>query len=346
MAKKEKAGIYSPISLEALKIIASEYKQTPRLLLAYMTLSRFAGQEAIGGFAANRVIGAGAEAIRKSQNIRWERANELLKKLLQLNVIEPAPPGLKVGKSSATYVLKHIGDVNVPHALIDGLKTAPGIARLLEVKYQATPDVITSAIVTLIHCYKHLDMHRWGGISPHMIFQNWQLSSGSEGRGHKAVAWRDGDLHPVGSTLMCSDVLATIGVPANAENRSAWIPIFRAGVRLLSESGLVYETVTVFDAHMNPLLPVRINDFHASHGSEVSVLETIPGSAFYEYEKSEKLWFFTSTDLVAIDACVIGISRPRFRGADAATKQGIERDQSCIAAHKKALVMLDMIDEL
>ena len=75
-------------------------------------------------------------------------------------------------------------------------------------------------------------------------------------------------------------------------------------------------------------------------------MQSIPGSAFYEYDQYEKLWFFAPTDLVAIGAQVIGVTRLRFRGADAATKKGLERDQSCIAAHKDSLVLLDMIDDL
>ena len=234
MATIKKSGIYSPISLEALRIIAGASNQSPRLLQAYLVLSRFAGQVAVGSFAANQVTGAGAEAIRNALNIRWERANELLKALLRLEVIDHAPKGLTVGKSAATYVLKFNGDVDIPHALIDGLKTVPGISRLFDVEHSATPDVIASAIVTLVHCYKHQNMHLWGGISPVMVSQNWQLTSSSEGRGFKAVACRDGDQFPVGSIILCAEVLGTLGIPANSENRSAWKSIFREGVRLLS----------------------------------------------------------------------------------------------------------------
>ena len=346
MATIKKSGIYSPTSLEALSIIAGASNQSPRLLQAYLVLSRFAGQVAVGSFAANQVTGAGAEAIRKALNIRWKRANELVKALLRLKVVDHAPKGLKVGKSAATYVLKFKGHVDIPHALIDGLKTVPGISRLFDVEHSATPDVIASAIVTLVHCYKHQNMQRWGGISPDMVSQKWQLTSSSEGRGFKAVACRDGDHYPVGSIILCADVLGTLGIPAKAENRMAWIPIFKEGVRLLSKSGLVYETVTLFDAQLNPLLPLRINDFHAATGSEPSVVQSIPGSAFYEYDQYEKLWFITPTNLAAIGAKVIGVTRLRFRCADAATKQGLERDQSCIAAHKDSLVLLDMIDDL
>ena len=346
MATKKKSGIYSPISLEALRIIASEFRQSPRLLLAYMTLSRFAGQEAIGEFAANRLTGAGAEAIRKSQNIRWERANELLKALLRLKVIEPAPPGLKVGKSAATYILKFKGDVEIPHALIDGLKTASGIARLFDAKHTATPDVIASAIVTLVHCYKHNNMQLYGGISSDMLFQSWDFTLNPEGRGFKAKARRGGDLVPAGSIILFAEVSSTLGISENAEIRGEWKPTFRDGVRLLSASGLIYESVTLFDDRLNVLLPLRINDLHAANSGEASVVENVPGSAFYQSKNIEELWFFTPTNLLDSGARIIGVSRLRFRGADAATKKGLERDQAYVAAHKKSLVHLDMIDDL
>ena len=346
MATKKKSGIYSPVSIEALRIIAGQSNQSPRLLLAYLTLSRFAGQQATGEFAANQLTGAGAEAIRKSQNIRWQRADDLLKALLRLKVIEPAPPEHKVGRSAATYTLKFKGDVNIPHALIDGLKNVPGIARLFDAKHNAKPDVVASAIVTLVHCYKHNNMQLHGGISTDMLFQNWQFILNSEGRGFKATARRDGDLVPSGSILLFAEVASTLGISENTEIRSEWKPIFREGVRLLSESGLIYESVTLFDDRRNPLLPLRINDFHAAKGSEPSVVEDVPGSAFYQSKNIEELWFFTPTNLLAIGAKIIGVSRPRFRGSDAPTKKGLERDQACVAAHKKSLAHLDMIDDL
>ena len=58
MAINIKSGLYSPVSMEAIKTIASHHKKSYRLLLAFLILSRFAGEKDVGGYGANRVIGA------------------------------------------------------------------------------------------------------------------------------------------------------------------------------------------------------------------------------------------------------------------------------------------------
>ena len=109
MKKVKKAGIYSPISSEAINIIGSSNPQGHRLLLAYLILARFAGQKALDGYAENQVIGAGANIVAKTMKIGRPRAGLLIGKLIELKVIEKAPQGLFVGKSKALYVLTHLG---------------------------------------------------------------------------------------------------------------------------------------------------------------------------------------------------------------------------------------------
>jgi hypothetical protein len=61
------------------------------LLIAYLVLARFAGMKPVGTHGPNMVTGAGATAVAKAMKMRWSRANELVKKLLELNGNYSAP---------------------------------------------------------------------------------------------------------------------------------------------------------------------------------------------------------------------------------------------------------------
>jgi hypothetical protein len=141
-----------------------------------MTLARYAGQKAVGGYAENQVIGAGANIVAKTLKIGRPRARLLIGALIKLNVIEEAPPGLLVGKSPARYVLTHLGDVQIPHALIDGLPNVTGINRICDETHKASASVTVIAIIALVVDFADKLSHCFAPILSHLVKDKFAYS--------------------------------------------------------------------------------------------------------------------------------------------------------------------------
>jgi len=62
MTKGTKPGQFSPVSFEALDLVASA-KKDPRLLLAYLGLARHMTMRDLDGRGPNILTGAGAEKV-------------------------------------------------------------------------------------------------------------------------------------------------------------------------------------------------------------------------------------------------------------------------------------------
>jgi hypothetical protein len=240
----------------------------------------------------------------------------------------------------------HLGDVQVPHALIDGLPNVTGINRICDVTHKASASVMVIAIISLVHCYRGHDMLRYGGISHNLVSHGWKMAVQPYERGFKATAQRYGDQHPKGSLILFADVMASLGI--NSASARELIPAFQQGIKLLSTCGLIYEVVTLFDAHLNPLLPIRINDYFAASQctTEPSVNQNIHGASFYDSKTEANIWLYSPTDLRLVGAIILGISRMRFRGAEASTAIGLERDMTCVLTHKRNLIEMDIIDDI
>lgn len=350
MVAIKKAGLYSPISLEAINVIGKLAKKNPRLLLAYIVLARFAGQLPVGGFGPNRVTGAGANAVSKILKIRWSRANELVKALIQLEIITAAPKGLFVGKSPATYVMCFVGDIQIPHALVDGMVDVAGISRLFDEQYAQSPEVIATAMVALVHCYRQHDMQRWGGVNQDALYQDWLIRSVEpEGKGFKIKAIRGANTNRSVSRSFFSDVMHSLGVRGLEQKTGQ--AVVQAAFQLLCDSGLLYEAVTIFDDQHNPIFPLRINDVYAARtDSEPSFIEAIQGAGYYTREDNPKgdaegVWFILPIDPTQRQCSLVGVTRLRFRCASAATAMGLARDANNIRQIKADLIQCDLIDD-
>lgn len=350
MTITKKPGVYSPVSLDAIELIFSKCANTPRLLIAYLVLARFAGMQPVGAHGPNMVTGAGATAVAKAMKIKWSRANELVKQLVALGIIRHAEKNLIVGKSPATYVLQFQGDVNFPHSLIDGLNEVPGIVRLFDSVENPSLKTIAAALLALVHCYRLHDMNQWGGVSPKLVQTKWVISSvWPEARGFKVHAARgttdsselDEDLDTVDSQL----------TEIQAQHLATAMPALEDGFRLLLSSGLLYETVALFDNMQRPLMPLRINDlFAAQSQSEQSYIEAILGGGFYNHidnaeGKREGVHFLLPFDPAQEGYLVIGVMRLRFRCSDPETAKGLERDALVLKRLKNRLVALDLVDD-
>lgn len=350
MATRTRSGIYSPVSLEAINLITAHCANAPRLLIAYLVLARFTGMCAVGTHAPNMVTGAGATAVANAMKIRWARANDLVKKLQELGVIQKAEKGLVVSKSRALYVIQFQGDVNVPHSLIDGLNEVAGITRLLEPVENQPLQTITAAVVALVHCYRLHDMYRWGGVCPQAAHAPWVIHSvKQEGQGFKVQAIRGTtDAAKLGEDFEAN----LLPMEIQAANFSPATPALAAGLALLRASGLMYETVTLLDNKRQPILPIRINDAHAAlSDSEQSYIEAIPGAGFYTHpgnseRKREGVHFLLPFDPTKKECSLMGVMRLRFRCCDSATAKGLERDALRLKKVKNQLVELDVVDDV
>lgn len=350
MAITKKSGVYSPVSLQAIELIGTKCPNSPRLLIAYLVLARFAGMQPVGAHGSNMVTGAGASAVAEAMKMRWSRANELVRQLMELGIIRRAEKHLIVGKSPATYVMQFQGDVDFPHSLVDGLNEVPGAVRLFDSVENTSLETIAAALLALVHCYRLHDMNQWGGVCPNLFQTKWVISSVEpEGRGFKVRAARGTtDLPELNEDFDTVDSRLT---EIQAQNLTTSMPALKDGFRLLLSSGLVYETVTLFDSKQQPLLPVRINDLYASQSqSEQSYIEAIPGAGFYNHfdnaeRKREGVYFLMPFDPAQEGYLMIGVMRLRFRCSDPETAKGLERDALALKRVKNRLVALDLVDD-
>lgn len=250
MASKVKAGVYVTVSSVAIRIIATQEKKNPHLLLAYLILARFTSAYTSDAIAPNTMTGAGAQAVSSRLQMRWSRAGVLIKKLVELEVIRAAPAGAKAGKSAATYQMCFAGDIRMPVALVDGLDdtcTVGGISRLMSIETVQTSNVGFAAMVLLLLCYQRHDMLVWGGVDFDSMWMDWRIDSVTpEGRGFSVRATRAPDDRIAASRDFVATFRETLGL-SDAQVHGPG-DLFRDALRALKDEGLLYECVTLLNA--------------------------------------------------------------------------------------------------
>jgi hypothetical protein len=321
MTKGTKPGQFSPVSLEALELIAKSRKD-PRLLLAYLGLARHTTMNDLDGRGPNMLTGAGAEKVRVLTGCGTPMATGMVNALASMGLIKKAGAGLPIAQ--ARWAMQHRGDVNIPHALIDGgIGQADGIGRLL--KEGASNEAVVCAIMLLINCYAEHDLEKFGGINHQQMWRNWEHLTGTEGEGFRVTA--EPKTESVNGKYL-SKIMSGMGGKVNDEGNSA---VFWEAFNLLLGTGLFYEVVTAINVK-GERLPIRVNDFHAVV-SDSSLLAAAPGLGvgFYEHKDNdrsepESCWFY----LPSKPEKVIGIWRLRFRCATPETAKGIDLDWSTV----------------
>ena len=322
MTKGTKAGQFSPVSLEALELIAKRDKKDPRLLLAYLGLARHTTMRDLDGRGPNMLTGAGAEKVRVLTGCGTPMATGMVNALAGMGLIKKAAAGLP--PAQARWAMQHRGEVNIPHALIDGgIGDADGIGRLL--KEGATDEVVVCAIMLLINCYAEHDLEKFGGINHQQMWRHWEHLTSTEGEGFRVTA------EPKTETTngkYLSKIISSMGGKVNDEGNSE---VFWKAFKLLKGTGLFYEVVTAINIE-GKRLPIRINDFHAVE-SDPSLLNDASGVGvgYYEHKDNdrsepESCWFY----LPSKPEKVIGIWRLRFRCATPETAKGINLDWAIV----------------
>lgn len=323
MIKGTKAGQFSPVSLEALKLIAERNKKSPRLLLAYLALARHTTMKDLDGRGPNMLTGAGAEKVRVLTGCGTPMATGMVKALADMGLIQKAAAGLPLAQ--ARWAMQHRGEVNIPHALIDGgVGAADSIGRLL--KEGATDEVVVCAIMLLINCYAEHDLEKFGGINHQQMWRHWEHLISAEGEGFRVTAKPKSE---TASRVYIDKVIGSMGGKANDGSNSE---VFWKAFDLLKKTGLFYEVVTAINTE-NKRLPIRINDFHAT-GSDPSLLDNavgIAGAGYYTHKDNDRdepegCWFY----LPSKPEKVIGIWRLRFRCMTPETAKGIILDDATV----------------
>ena len=342
MAKGTKAAQYSPVSLEAATIIAKAWPGNPRMLATYLALARQTSMNDEGGYGANMVTGAGAQRISQVVGCHWNNAKQYETALANHGLIKKAPAGLKAGKAPATWIMAHQGDTNLPHAVVDGLdqpkasywkigdvdektrvKAPSAIRRLLDSK--KSDEVILCALMLLLHFYHNHDMKKWGGVNHNLMWRGWKNEVITpEGQSFR---WAAKPVNEYSNTPFGEKILTSIGVKKSDD---AMQKIFWRAHGLLKETGLIYETVMIFEKD-KPVIPARINDYHA--GTKLDVMQWIASNemittGFYtnkdnQYEHPEGCWFLWPWHPEQDGFSLKGVWSLRFRCATKETAEAI-----------------------
>lgn len=353
MAQEPKSGLYTPVSMDVLRKIASTTKN-PKLVVAYLALANHTDGRSIAGHPPHTLTGAGANKVKKLCAVAERTASLLVNSLLNQGFISKAPEAARKEKSRLTYLLHPEGNtVDIPRSLIDGLDmggyATEGITRIWSL---ASDEKALAAIMLLLELYASTDMERWGGISPRVIHRAWQTDAAAPADGC-AFRWiaqaskvETSYLDTLSHAMEWSGLVYTKGNDEDQDNRLR--TMFWDAWGVLKKSRLIYETVYVVDGE-SPVVPIRVNDFHSDADRDgggprdPSFLKINEGLGFYtpaknELEDPEGVWFYWDMDPSAGNLEVKGIFRPRFRAANPSTSRGIIRDRD---AAKDLLARVD-----
>lgn len=230
MTKGTKPGQFSPVSLEALELIANA-KKDPRLLLAYLGLARHTTMRDLDGRGPNMLTGAGAEKVRVLTGCGTPMATGIVNALAGMGLIKKPAAGLP--PNQARWAMQHQGTVNVPHALIDGgIGNADGIGRLL--KEGATDEVVVCAVMLLINCYAVHDLEMFGGVDHQQLWRHWNHMVSPEGEGVRVTA------EPISDTAQAKFISKIVGSMGGKVDENGNSDVFWKAFKLLKGTGLFY----------------------------------------------------------------------------------------------------------
>jgi hypothetical protein len=332
MTKGTKPGQFSPVSLEALELIAKRHRKDPRLLLAYLGLARHTHMQDLDGRGPNMLTGAGAKKVRELTGCGSPIATGIVHELANMGLIKKGPVNLPI--TQARWAMQHRGSVNIPHALIDGIAGTDGINRLL--KKGASDETVVCAIMLLINCYAEHDLEKFGGINHQRMWRKWEhlANTTEDGEGYRVAA------EPKGPHATLEYISKIVGSMGNKVADNGNSDVFWEAFHLLENTGLFYEVVTAISIK-GVRLPIRINDFHAA-APDSSLLDAAAGLGvgFYVHKNNDRVepescWFYLPSE----PKKVIGIWRLRFRCATPETAKGVDLDWSTVNTAIKDMCM-------
>ena len=332
MAGRTKPGQYSPVSLEALTLIAKRERKDPRLLLAYLALARHTTMKDLDGRGPNMITGAGAKKVMAVAYCGAPMANSMIRVLCDMGLIKKAPASLP--PMQARWAMQHRGTVNIPHALIDGISHGDGIDRLL--KSGASNEVITCAIMLLVYCYAGHDLQEHGGISQQALWREWRHQISTQEQGFRVTAEPASEYSKKAWQQL---VMASMGLGDGEQERQTFWDAFN----MLKDAGLIYEVLTAIKG--NQRFPIRVNDLHATQ-NDPSLMGSIREVGFYEHKDNERSAPESCRVYLHVEPeKLVGIWRLRFRCSTPETAAGIDQDYEAIEIARAGLVKADILYE-
>ncbi|MGF6988760.1 hypothetical protein F0160_36860 [Paraburkholderia sp. JPY303] len=330
---------YFKVSIETLRKLAKD-SGSFSLVAGFLVMARHASGEEIEGHPPYTFTGAGANSIKtKVGGMADARSNNILQELIARQLLVPVSLAPKYAKVARYRVMQDAVDLELPHALIDGLaNTETPLHRVRScvspsdgresLKSLSANDCQLDALMLLLEMYAALRMAQCGGVDPRVIHRAWEESNVRAKEGN--FQWLSNPLEETSYTPQVQRILAHAiegkKIPENISSRfwSAWTN--------LRATGLFYEAVMMFDANpaqnstAKAVCTLRVNDFHSgAQRSETpqdpSLLAHLDTTlAFYtqeanDREEPEQMRFAWPSD----HGHIIGVWRPRYR---AATRDG------------------------
>lgn len=283
---------------------------------------------------------AGADAIRKALQCRWQDGRSLLVTLSQNNFISRY---IHQGKTAYT-VHNHQLNIDLPIAIVDGVNNAD--SALMRINSDKTPieQEKLDTLINLLTIYKNLSMAYFGGFNG--VYQEWEVTSDEELEdlplcGITARNYKNGDTAQITSFLAYPKFInESLGLPINEGMTLETRRRFWDGIRALEKLGLIYGVIVLMKTNTKNkqefVFTIRINDYHADKGADLSFIELVSDGeiAFYgtsapieeemEYadfndtEKEDKVIRLTLPKLPDKGKYqVFSVYRPRFRASNA-----------------------------
>lgn len=331
----------------------------------FLVMARHATGLPIGDFEPYKLSGAGINSIHEKAGVGEETARGVMQRLQEYGVVQPATAEAKRAFGHARWeIVQGELDLALPHAFTDPLKAAeagsilkrvraaivrPQYAQVL--KGLSDTELRLDMLMVMLGIYRNTNMEAFGGLWPQCVLRNWSLKS--QATKSPGIRWgaepkENGDL--TAFTRFMTECLPYL--PKDQKGRideslqshrfwNAWYNI--------SESGLVYEAVTLYDT--SPLsnnkarlqFTIRVNDFHAgaAHKSgDPSYLRYVGTDLGYytpaenDRGEPEAMWVI----LPDKRGDLVGVWRPRFRASTPDVGAWVDQENAAIEAALGRLV--------
>ncbi len=327
-------------------------------------LARHASGWEHGEFAPYTLSGAGVNSIHEKAGVSEEVARGAIERLKEQGVISPASTEAKAALRIARWEI-HQGtlDLDLPHALLDPQQDGSVTSALhrLRKRKQASSNYAKDlteisdkelgldALMLLLALYRNTGMCAFGGVSPRCIHRTWTIESQTPKLG--GIRWGGEPNHKASAvtyfTFMRECLQHAIQKPKSNELSKEQKARFWNAWESISETGLVYEAVSLYDTNPTEndqgrlLVTLRVNDFHAGATAKASTdpsllraLEIDFGSRFAYYtpamndrDEPEAMWVI----LPDKRGFWIGIWRLRFRTSNKDTGMWLDQEKEAVA---------------
>lgn len=303
---------------------------------------------------------AGADAIRKALQCRWQDGRSLLVTLSQNNFISRC---ISQGKTAYT-VHNHQLNIDLPIAIVDGANNADSALMRINGDKTLTEQEKLDTIIILLTIYKNLSMARFGGFNG--VHQEWDITSDEELEGLplcgiSARNYKNGDTAQITSfSTSCKFINESLGLPINEGMTHETSRRFWDGIRALEKLGLIYGVIVLMKTNtankQEFMFTIRVNDYHADKGADLSFIELVSDGevAFYgtsapieeeiEYadfndtEKEDKVIRLTLPKLPNKEEYqIFSFCRPRFRTSNADTGEWMTKERENLEATIKEI---------